>query len=925
MAIREIIDGFTQWQSDPGTVCMNAEPDCEVKRGSGAETDISGKWRFGIIASYSAMPEDFALEGFSARAWHTVDLPHSFNTPMCEGILADIPAPYAPEEGNPIGCYLRTVSIPQSWMEKRIFIRFDDFSSAMMLYINGTRAAYAERAAGGARFEITDLIHPGVNHIAVQVFTLCTGSRLYGSGAAFAGLCGAVHLYVHPEQRITDLTISPGLNAHMRDGLLEARMDVAGRTDGLRAEMTVESGGGFEAIDSCDIQPDGTARLCATVAGVRLWSSETPFLYTVHVVLRGDFGILEERSYKIGFRKIEYKNGEFRINERRAALKGVVFDRAQYGPWLSRERTRELLGALREANVNAILLRRPCSTALYEWCDRLGIYVIDCVGFDTRYTLTARGGEYPALPGSRTDWVPAVMNGVRRMYDYDKNYTCVIGRALTADGIALGAAAEQAYRYLHTCDSGRFVLCCGDGPGHCSDLCLTDSEDSPDTPVVLRIFRTRGNTSPAVGQAVEQIYGNAPLHGVFVDSDVPVLFGEGRVSPILRALRKVYAPVRIRPIDITRGKMEFINRSDYFDLGDFSLSWEQIKGDQSLRGEEMYVRAAPGTSTVNDLELNEIYHGEWYLKFEVKSPDGRLLYSDIFPANEGRIDTPPEPVDLDPVLPEPHCTVTYGSIIVSGKGFEAVIDRTCGQMTSLTTRGTELLARPVRLGFWRAPTEEDNVSGRSLRSAFWRGAGDLAGGRIKSVMESGRTVRIETEYDIASLARAELCYTVTGGRIVFDYRLVPLETLPPLPEAGLIFEWTDALDRVRYIGLGDCENYPDRTGGADQGMYEQALDCFFEPYAHPQENGMRCDVRMMKFTGRDGLFVRVDSPDGVGVNLCKWSPYELESARDIAALPAKDSHTMRILAAQADLGGGGSYSLRADHPYTMRFTLSFIE
>ena len=192
-------------------------------------------------------------------------------------------------------------------------------------------------------------------------------------------------------------------------------------------------------------------------------------------------------------------------------------------------------------------------------------------------------------------------------------------------------------------------------------------------------------------------------------------------------------------------------------------------------------------------------------------------------------------------------------------------------------------------------------------------------------MESGRTVRIETEYDIASLARAELCYTVTGGRIVFDYRLVPLETLPPLPEAGLIFEWTDALDRVRYIGLGDCENYPDRTGGADQGMYEQALDCFFEPYAHPQENGMRCDVRMMKFTGRDGLFVRVDSPDGVGVNLCKWSPYELESARDIAALPAKDSHTMRILAAQADLGGGGSYSLRADHPYTMRFTLSFIE
>ncbi len=922
MAIREIIDGFTQWQSDPGTVCMNAQPGGEAKRGTCTQTDISGKWRFGVISSYSAMPEDFALDSFSTRAWHTVDLPHSFNTPMCEKILEDIPAPYAPEEGNPIGCYLRTVSIPQAWMEKRVFIGFDDFSAAVMLYVNGTRAAYAERAAGGARFEITDLVRPGLNHIAVQVFTLCTGSRLYGPGASFAGLCGA-RLYARPLQGIEDLTITPGLNAHMRDGLLKARMEVSGRTDGLRAEMTVEYGGGFEAIDSCDVRPDGTAQLCATVAGVRLWSCETPNLYTVRVTLRGDAGVLDERSYKIGFRRAEFRDGELWINERRAALKGVVFDREQYGPWLSRERVHEVLAALREANVNTVLLRRPCTASFYDWCDRLGLYVIDCAGFDTRYTLTARGGEYPALPGSRTDWTGAVMHAVRRLYSFDKNYTCVLGRALTADGMAGGAVAEQAYRYLRACDAARFVVCCGDEAGACSDLLLTDREEES---AVLRIFRTRGNTSPPVAPAVERLYDPAaPLRGVFVESDVPVLFGEGRISPILRSLRKIYAPVRIRPIDITRGKMEFLNRSDYFDLGDFTLSWEQIKGDQRLRGEEMFVRGAPGTRTVNDLELNEIWHGEWYLKFEVKAPDGRLLYSDIFSANEGRIDTPPEPVDLDPVLPEPHCTVTYGSIIVSGKGFEAVIDRSGGRMTSLTTRGTELLARPVRPGFWRAPTDEDNDSGRSLRSAFWRGAGDLVSGKVRSITESERTIRIETEYDIASLARVELRYTVTGGRIVMDYRLVPLGGLPPLPEAGLVFEWTDAFDRVTYIGLGNCENYPDRTGGADQGMYEQGLDEFFEPYARPQENGMRCDVRMMKFTGRDGLSVRVDSPEGVGVNLCKWSPHELEAAPDPAALPAKESHTMRILAAQSDLGGGESYSLRADHPVAMRFTLSFME
>lgn len=924
MAIRDIIDGFTQWQSDPRMVCVNAEPGMGPIPGKlSATVDISEKWRFGIIPAYSRMPDDFALDSFSARAWHTVDLPHSFNTPMCRELLADIPSPYAPEDSNPIGCYIRTVSIPQAWTGRQIYIRFDDFSAALMLYVNGTRAAYAERFAGGMCFEITDLVRPGFNRIAVQVFSLCTGSRMYGPGTTFAGLCGGVQLYAYPRQHISDVTVLPGLNAHMRDGLLEIRLHTAGQTDGLRAEMTVEANGYFEAIDSCDVQPDGTAELRATVAGVRLWNSESPFLYTVRITLRGDGDTLDERTYQIGFRKVEYTDGVFRINERRAALKGVVFDPAQYGSFLSREQIRELLAALKDANVNAILLQRPCCAYFYEQCDRCGIYVIDSTGFDTRYTLSARGGEYPPLPGSGNDWLPAVMEGVRRLLLHDKNYACVIGRALSTSGIACGGVTEQAGRYLRALDSSRFVVCCEESGTDSTDFCLTEGDGEGS--VILRIIRRQGNTSPGIESAVDLLYQEGALHGIFVDSDIPILWGEGRVSPIIRSLRKAYAPIRIRPIDVKRGKMEWVNRSDYYDLSDFTLTWEQIRGDQRLRGEEMFVRAAPGTSVVNDLELNEIFHGEWYLKIEVHAPSGRLVYSDIFSANEGKLDTPPEPTDLDPILPEPHCTVTYRNVIVSGRGFEGVIDRSSGQLTSLTTRGTELLAKPVRPGFWRAPTDEDNRSGRSLRSAFWRSAGELAKGGIKSVTESGGSIHIETEYDIASLARVDLNYTVTGGRILFDYRLVPLGGLPPIPEAGLVFEWADVFDKVRYIGLGNCENYPDRTGGAVQGVFEETLAGFFEPYPRPQENGMRCDVRMMKFTGRDDLLTRVESPDGIGVNLCRWSPEELEGAAAISALPQKESHTMRLLAAQSGIGAGDSYSLRPDHPYTMRFALSFME
>ena len=55
-----------------------------------------------------------------------------------------------------------------------------------------------------------------------------------------------------------------------------------------------------------------------------LWTSETPHLYNVLVVLKNERGkVIEAMSSKFGFRHIEIKNKRVYINNRQVFFKGV--------------------------------------------------------------------------------------------------------------------------------------------------------------------------------------------------------------------------------------------------------------------------------------------------------------------------------------------------------------------------------------------------------------------------------------------------------------------------------------------------------------------------------------------------------------------------------------------------------------------------
>ena len=76
----------------------------------------------------------------------------------------------------------------------------------------------------------------------------------------------------------------------------------------------------------------------ATVPNVKKWSAETPNLYTLVLTLHDASGkVVEAESCRVGFRKVEIKDGQFFVNGRSIKFYGV--NRHEHDPD-SRERSR---------------------------------------------------------------------------------------------------------------------------------------------------------------------------------------------------------------------------------------------------------------------------------------------------------------------------------------------------------------------------------------------------------------------------------------------------------------------------------------------------------------------------------------------------------------------------------------------------------
>jgi len=216
-----------------------------------------------------------------------------------------------------------------------------------------------------------------------------------------------------------------------------------------------------------------------------------------------------------------------------------------------------------------------------------------------------------------------------------------------------------------------------------------------------------------------------------------------------------------------------------------------------------------------------------------------------------------------------------------------------------------LLTAGPTLSLWRAPTDNDRIGGMAAR---WEASGLSRLERsLVSIDHDGETVVVRSVHR-GTDAEAQHTQQLTTVLLADGSPAVLVEEdveIPPawddLPRVGTTVETVPGIERVRWLGGGPGESYPDRCAVARIGWYETVADAWFTPYLRPQESGGRHGVHRLHLDGAPGrLVVRPDRPAQVSVT--RYRATDLAEARHHDELVARPGLVVHLDAAHRGLG-----------------------
>ena len=431
---------------------------------------LDGMWKFRFAEDVSLSPEDFWRTDTDQSDWDDIPVPscwemEGYGYPIYTNVTYpfEFKPPYITRD-NPVGCYVRTFSVPEEWGGNRVVLHFGGVYSGFYVWVNGVLAGYAEDSCLPSEFDITSLLRKGENKLAVKVFKWTDGSYLEDADHwRMAGIHREVYLTAKPEVAIGDFGVRTIFDADMRNALLQIRplidlqedADISGwqlcarlhAPNGTPAsrELTLPI---EEILSEVYPQRDNVyyALIEERITNPEKWSAETPALYTLVLTLRNNTGrLIEARSCKVGFRDIRLRGREMLVNGVPVKLYGVNrHDHDQYaGKTVSREQMEEDVRLMKRLNINSVRTSHyPNDPYFYELCDRYGLYVIDEANIETH----GKGGLLPNDP----QWITPFLERVSRMVIRDRNHPSVIMWSLGNEsgcGPAHAAAAGWAKDY----------------------------------------------------------------------------------------------------------------------------------------------------------------------------------------------------------------------------------------------------------------------------------------------------------------------------------------------------------------------------------------------------------------------------------------------------------------------------------------------
>ena len=466
-----------------------AEPWQQPDESKAEYINLNGTWKFKYVAGTSSGPgaSEFQGKDYDDSGWKNIRVPLSwemanYGKPVYTNVgypfKNDPPnantgmSQYGVVDHNATGFYRRTITIPETWKDKRVFVHFDGVYSAAVVWVNGKYVGYSQDSNTDAEFDITGFVTTGDNQLSVRVYRWCDCSYLEGQDMwHLSGIHRDVYLVATPKVFVSDHYITSTLNDNATSGSMTVKLTVDNR-NAISANKTLQVSlldrDGKEIANGTETY-SGSSTTEKTVtlnslSSLHPWSAEDPYLYTVVVSQKNENGTEEMAfSTKYGFRKITKSGNLIYINGKRVYFKGVNTQdtHPEYGRAIDMETMMKDLTMMKQANVNTVRTSHyPRQPKMYAMMDALGFYVMD------EANVECHGNQGLS---NNSSWITAMDDRTKRMVLRDRNHPSVIFWSL---GNECGGGSNFSTTY-NTCKSldSRLVHYEGAGSGaNYSDL-----------------------------------------------------------------------------------------------------------------------------------------------------------------------------------------------------------------------------------------------------------------------------------------------------------------------------------------------------------------------------------------------------------------------------------------------------------------------
>lgn len=640
---------------------------------------LNGNWKFNWVKQPSERPVDFYKTSYDVSGWKEIPVPsnwemHGYGTPIYTNITYPIRnnPPFiqgqrgytVEKEPNAVGSYRREFALPADWKDKEVFIHFDGIYSAAYVWINGKKVGYSQGSSNDAEFRITPYVKAGNNTVAVEVYRWCDGSFLEDQDMfRLSGIHRDVYLVASPKVRLRDIHLTSQISDRLDKAELKVKTDVHNygkkvQEATVRVSLLNTEG---KPVSSFIIPTGkitgGQENVCegtTTIRDPRLWSAETPSLYTVQLELLDAAGnVLEATSQQYGFRKIEIRNNKVYINNALILFKGANRHdiHPQFGKAVPVESMIEDILLFKRFNLNTIRTSHyPNDPKMYSLYDYYGLYVMDEADIECHGNMSL---------SNRESWEGAYVDRMVRMVERDKNHPSVIfwsmgnesggGRNFEATYQAAKAIDD---RYIHY--EGMNDVADMDSRMYPSIESMIEQDEQPrNKPYFLCEYaHAMGNAIGNLeeywdyiehhskrmiggciwdwvdqginmpGQPADHYYfggsfGDRPNDNDFCCNGI--VTADRQVTPKLWEVKKVYQYITLEPN--AENSIGVRNRYAFLNLHDFNLRYVILKDGVPIAEEEFSLPdGKPGEHRAVQIPYSRYLtsEGEYYLNLEIK-------------------------------------------------------------------------------------------------------------------------------------------------------------------------------------------------------------------------------------------------------------------------------------------------------------------